>query len=110
MKKLLFAFVIILGISFTSCYKEPENGIAKIRVNNSSVYGQPSANVTLTGPPGSNINVSGLTDMNGDWVYEHEPALEVILTISASYGASTGSGIIRIKPNETSSKIVTLSP
>lgn len=110
MKKILFAFVIILGIAFTSCYKEPENGIAKIRVNNSSLFPQQSATVTLTGPPGSYINVSGLTDSYGYWVYEHDPALEVILNISASYGASTGSGIIRIKPNETSSTIVTLSP
>ena len=95
---------------FTSCYKEPENGIAKIRINNSAGMAQPSAYVTLTGPPSSYINVSGITDMYGNWEYEHDPALEVILNVSASYGASTGSGIVRIEPNKKASVTITLYP
>ena len=108
--KILLLLVVSSGLLLTSCYKAPVNGIAKIKVVTSGIYVQPGANVTLTGPTGSPINVSGLTDMSGQFEYEHDPALEVILSVSASYGASSGAGIIRINPNETSSTTITLNP
>lgn len=110
MKKILLVLVIAAGLALSSCYKEPENGVAKIKVVTSMVYIQPGATVHLDGPAGSNIHVSGLTDMNGVFEYEHDPALEVILTVTATYGPSSGAGIIRISPDETNSTTITLYP
>ncbi len=110
MKKILLLLVVSTGLLLTSCYKEPENGIAKIIVIDDNDFRVPSANVTLTGPVGSYINESGITNFNGEWEYEHDPALEVILQIHAtsSTGPEYGDAIIRITPDKTSTETVKL--
>ncbi len=105
MKKILLLFICSAGLMLSSCYKEPENGVAKIRVVDiNDVYVQ-GANIQLTGPTGSYINVSGTTDFTGTWEYIHDPALEVILHVhvTAPSGPAFGDNIIRITPDETES-------
>lgn len=103
MKKIVFTLVIASGFLLSSCYKAPENGTAKIIVVDVNDFRVPTANITLTGPTGSDINVSGISGLNGEWIYTHDPALEVILNVdvTSSTGPETGAGIIRIKPDET---------
>jgi hypothetical protein len=114
MKKLIVACLIVSGLLLTSCYKEPENGIAKITIVNSSLFRQPGADVHLKGPAGSYIDVYKTTDLNGEIVYEHDPALEVILTVKATYTDATGlheaNGIVRIIPDKTANETFVLYP
>ena len=108
MKKIIFTIVIASGLLLTACYKAPEDGIAKIIVVDTNDFRVPTANITLTGPTGSFINVSGISNFNGEWIYTHDPALEVILNVNATSqdGLQTGYGIIRIKPDETATTII----
>lgn len=108
MKKIILLLVVSTGLLLTSCYKEPENGVATIRVVDENVFRVPNATVTLTGPAGSYIHVSGVTDFNGEWTYEHDPALEVILHIHAtsSTGPEFGDAMVRIVPDETAEQTV----
>jgi len=108
MKKILLLLVATTSLLLTSCYQEPVNGVAKITVIDENEFRVPSANVTLTGPTGSYISVSGITDFNGEWLYEHDPALEVILQVHAtsSTGPEYGDAIVRIVPNKTTNETV----
>jgi hypothetical protein len=104
MKKLILLFVIVSGLMAASCYKEPERGITKITTNYQNFH-QPGVDVHLYGPSGSQIDHHLLTDQNGQVVYEHDPALEVILNAYCSFTDGTGfhycSGIVRITPDKT---------
>lgn len=103
MKKILLLFVVFSGLLLTSCYKDPANGIARITVVDVNAFKISAANVQLTGPTGSYINESGITNFKGEWEYIHDPALEVILQVhvTSSTGPEFGDGIIRIEPDET---------
>ena len=110
MKKLfLFLSILVLAGAFSSCYQPPSPGTGKVTVVDQNDFRVPSATVKLSQPgqlgTGYIIN-EGLTNMSGEYSYTHEPALEVILDISATYGTAVGQGIIRIKPNETSTETV----
>ena len=110
MKKYVLIIIGVLGIcTFSSCYQEPGPGTGKVRVVDASDFLVPSATVKLSQPGqlGTGYIVfEGLTNMSGEISYTHEPALEVILNISATSGALVGQGIIRIKPDETSTETV----
>lgn len=110
MKKfLLISAVVVAAGMFSSCYQDPGPGTGKVIVVDVNDFRVPSATVKLSQPgqlgTGYIVN-EGLTDVNGEYAYTHEPALEVILNISATYGAAVGQGIIRIKPDETSTETV----
>jgi hypothetical protein len=110
MKKfLLFVAIVIAAGSFSSCYEPPGPGTGKVIVVDINDFRVPSANVKLSQPgqlgTGYIVN-EGLTNQNGEYSYTHEPALEVILDISATFGTAVGQGIIRIKPDETSTETV----
>lgn len=110
MKKFLtlFAFAAIIGGTY-SCYGEPDPGSGTIIVVDVNDFRVPSATVKLSQPgqlgTGYIVN-EGFTNSNGEYTYTHEPALEVILNVSATFGTATGQGIIRIKPNEHSTETV----
>ena len=108
-KYLLFVLIAVGAGALTSCYKDPDPGTGKVIVIDVNDFRVPSADVKLSQPgqlgTGYIVN-EGLTDQNGEYSYTHTPALEVILNISATFGAATGQGIIRIKPNETSTETV----
>ena len=108
MKKIILSIVVASGLLLTSCYKAPEDGVAKIIVVDTNDFRVPAANITLTGPPGSFINVSGMSNLSGEWIYTHDPALAVILNVhvESSTGPESGDGIIRITPDETSSATI----
>ena len=115
MKKILFLIVVSTGLLLTSCYKAPDNGIAKITIVTSTYFRQPGVDVQLVGPPTSYINEHFLTDMNGEIQYEHDPALEVILNVHATYTDPLSvfheaHGIIRIIPDETANETYVLNP
>ncbi len=114
MKKILFFLLVSTGLLLTSCYKEPENGIAKITIVSSSYFRQPWVDVQLVGPPTSYINEHFLTDMNGEIQYEHDPALEVILNVHATYTDVTGfheaHEMVRIRPDQTVNETFVLNP
>jgi len=118
MKKLTTGFILFSAIlGFTSCYEDPKAGTAKIIVVDSYDFRVPSANVQLSQPGIGHgyINVSGLTDLNGEFLYTHQDfqvdhGLEVILDIDATYNTSVGQGIIRIKPGETTTQTVKIYP
>ncbi len=110
MKKYLLIFVTLAAVAaFSSCYEPPGPGTGKVIVIDQNDFRVPSATVKLSQPgqlgTGYIVN-EGLTDLNGEYSYTHEPALEVILDISATYGTAVGQGIIRIKPDETSTETV----
>lgn len=105
MKKIALMLTLGLVVGLTSCYQEPQFGTAKITVVDLNDFRVPNANVTLS-QDGSHIISEGLTDMQGEYNYTHDPALEVILDVEATEGTRTGNGSIRIKPNQTSQEIV----
>ncbi len=114
MKKLSFLVVVAFVVMLSSCYQAPERGKAKFTILNSSNFRVDGANIQLTGPTGSYINVGGVTDFNGEWIYEHDPALEVILDVYAWKNDATGlhetHGIIRITPDKTENETFILYP
>ena len=110
MKKYILFLVVAVGLGASySCYSPPGFGTGKIIVVDEFDFRVPSATVKLSQPgqlgTGFIIN-EGLTNMSGEYSYTHEPALEVILNISATSGSAVGSGIIRIKPDETATETV----
>lgn len=115
MKKILLLLVVSTGLLLTSCYKEPENGIAKITIVTSSYFRQSGVDVHLYGPATSYIDLHLITDFNGEIVYEHDPALEVILNVHATYTDPSSvlheaHGIVRITPDETADETYVLYP
>jgi len=115
MKKQLLFLLIAIGLSASySCYEAPKPGTGKVIVIDINDFRVPSADVKLSQPGqlGTGFIVDeGLTNQNGEYSYTHEDpnvdmGLEVILNISATYGSAVGQGIIRIKPDETSSETV----
>lgn len=110
MKKYIHLLIIAIGVGGTySCYSPPGFGTGKIIVVDVNDFKVPFASVKLSQPgqlgTGYIIN-EGMTNTSGEYSYTHEPALEVILDVSATYGTAVGSGIIRIKPDETSTETV----
>lgn len=97
---------------FTSCYQTPEIGTAKITILNSAGYREPGATVHLYGPTGSYIDVWGITDLNGEFFYEHDKNLAVVLNVHAenTSGTSWSDGIIRIEPDMNEVESYTLYP
>jgi hypothetical protein len=115
MKKILLLIVVSTGLLLSSCYKEPENGIAKITIVSSVYYRQPGVDVHLYGPPTSYIDMHLMTNFNGEVVYEHDPSLEVILNVHATYTDPSSVfhevyGIIRIMPDEKVEETFVLNP
>jgi hypothetical protein len=110
MKKIILFFVIAVGVGASySCYGDPQPGTGKVIVIDVNDFRVPSATVKLAQPGqlGTGFIVNeGFTNAQGEYSYTHEPALEVILDISATFGTATGQGIIRIKPDETSVETV----
>jgi hypothetical protein len=115
MKKLALVFVIALGaLASYSCYGDPGPGTGKVIIIDVNDFRVPAATVKLSQPGQLNTGFivnEGLTDQNGEYTYTHrdfqvDMGLEVILNISASYGSAVGQGIIRIKPDETSTETV----
>jgi hypothetical protein len=115
MKKLSLIILIAIGLGASySCYSDPKPGTGKVIVIDVNDFRVPSATVKLSQPGqlGTGFIVNeGLTDMNGEYSYTHQDpnvdmGLEVILEISATFGTAVGQGIIRIKPDETSTETV----
>jgi hypothetical protein len=115
MKKIIFLLVAAHGLLLTSCYKAPENGFAKITILDSFSFRQPGADVHFYGPTGSFIDDHRTTDQNGEILYEHDPALEVILHVHATYTDPSSNfheafGIVRITPDKTANETFVLTP
>lgn len=112
MKRMMIVCLLVNVIGLTSCYQTPEIGTAKITIYNSSGYREPGATVHLYGPSGSYIDHSGITDMNGEFYYEHDKNLQVILNVHAenTSGTSWCDGIIRIEPDKNENESYTLYP
>lgn len=72
-------------------------------VINSSKNRVPNATVKLSN---GNINEVLMTDVNGVCAYENK--LEVILNIEARRGTQVGTGILRVKPGQTNTSVVTI--
>jgi hypothetical protein len=68
MKRIILIFITLTGL-LSSCYKAPENGIAKIIILSKACYRQPGVDVQLLGPAGSYIDEHMITDLNGEIVY-----------------------------------------
>lgn len=103
---------ILLVVFLYSCYQPPEKGTAKITIYNSSDYREPNATVHIYGPAGSYIDIWGVTNMNGEYLYEHDKNLSVVLSIHAENSAGTSwcDGIIRIEPDLNEVESYTLYP
>lgn len=115
MKRILLLLVFSSGLLLNSCYKAPENGIAKITILDSSHFRQAGVDVHLFGPSGSFIDLHRMTDFNGEIIYEHDPALEVILNVHATYTDPSSVfheayGIVRIIPDKTANETFVLTP
>src|SRR5688572_14737590 len=105
MKKLILLAVVASSLMLSSCYKESENGVAKITIySNVGHLRVPNVDVHLFGPPGSYIDRHFITDQMGEVIYEHDPALEVVLKVHATITDGSGfreaKGIIRITPDK----------
>lgn len=100
----------LLGL--TACYQTPEVGTAKITIFNSSDYREPAAIIHLYGPPGSYIDKWGVADMNGEFIYEHDKNLSVVLNVHAENASGTSwcDGILRIEPDKNEVESYKLYP
>lgn len=100
----LFAILCIWAI-FTpySCYKEPKPGVGRVIVINQNKNRVPNATVKLSN---GNINETRMTDVNGVCTYENK--LEVILNVEARRGTQVGTGILRVKPGQTNTSVITI--
>lgn len=105
MKKNIFFFISLIGLLlfFPSCYKEPKPGVGRVIVINASKNRVPNATVKLSN---GNINETMMTDVNGVCTYENK--LEVILNVEARRGTQMGSGILRVKPGQTNTSVITI--
>lgn len=115
MKKIIYIFLVSIAIvSFGSCYTNPDPGTGVIIVLDANDFRVPAAYVRLSQPgqTGAGIIINeGFTGNDGEYAYSHtDPengmALEVILNIYAEKDGKVGQGIIRIKPEETSTETV----
>lgn len=106
-KSAAFLFLFIIGLAGTlslqSCYKEPKEGNARIIIIDENQLRVPYATVRLYQ---GDINYVNNSDYDGVAMFDN--LLEVILTVEAKKGAKIGSGIARIKPDETITEVVTI--
>lgn len=102
---IFFLFIMVLGGAFSlqSCYKEPKKGNARIIVIDEHQLRVPYANVRLYG---GDVNLMGNTDYDGSAMFSN--LLEVVLTVEAKKAAKQGSGIARIKPDQTITEVITI--
>lgn len=107
MKSQLSAWIIsliaLMSITLHSCYKEPRPGIGRVIVINQNKNRVPNATVKLSN---GNINETLMTDVNGTCTYENK--LEVILNVEARRGTQVGTGILRVKPGQTNTSVITI--
>ena len=112
MKKIFLLSVASIGLLLTSCYKEPTKGTAKVIVIDEYDFRVPAADVTLhkhDSPPGY-INAHGITNQQGEFVYEHDKPLEVILEVNVTAGPKWGTNIVDIKPDQQATVTVKIHP
>lgn len=100
---ILFLLAISATFSLQSCYKQPGTGDARIIVIDENQLRVPYATVRLYQ---GDINEVSSTDYDGVVLFENQ--LEVILNVEAKKGAKIGSGIARIKPDQTITEVVTI--
>jgi hypothetical protein len=110
MKKSLIQRIIFILIVATlpfmqSCYKEPGPGKVKIIILDANKFRVVNATVKIS-QTGSFINESLVTDYKGE--VEWENPLEVIMNVDVKKGALLGSGIIRVKPGESRTTVITI--
>lgn len=117
-RTLLFAFVAVLGVALSSGCRKKADTIAIIYVRDVAnqlvsgaqvvVYGQSTtnqpANVVLYDTTTS--NTSGEAQFNFNDVYQLGQAGVAVLNIEATYGGSTGQGIIKVEQEVTSTETV----
>jgi len=104
MKKIFhILFLVTLSVSWSSCYKEPKPGIGRVIVIDDKKFRVPNAQVKLSN---GNINETLMTDVNGECKYENK--LEVILNVNVKRGTKIGSGILRVKPGQTNTSVITI--
>jgi hypothetical protein len=117
-RTLLFAFVAVLGVALSSGCRKKADTIAIIYVRDVAnqlvsgatvvLYGQSTtnqpANVVLYDTTTS--NTSGEARFNFNDVYQLGQAGVAVLNIEATYGGSTGQGIIKVEQEVTSTETV----
>jgi hypothetical protein len=117
-RTLLFAFVAVLGVALSSGCRKKADTIAIIYVRDVAnqlvsgatvvLYGQSTtnqpANVVLYDTTTS--NTSGEAQFNFNDVYQLGQAGVAVLNIEATYGGSTGQGIIKVEQEVTSKETV----
>jgi len=117
-RTLLFAFVAVLGVALSSGCRKKADTIAIIYVRDVAnqlvsgatvvLYGQSTtnqpANVVLYDTTIS--NTSGEAKFNFNDVYQLGQAGVAVLNIEASFGGSTGQGIIKVEQEVTSEETV----
>jgi|APGre2960657404_1045060.scaffolds.fasta_scaffold92884_2 hypothetical protein len=117
-RTLLFAFVAVLGVALSSGCRKKADTIAIIYVRDVAnqlvsgaqvvLYGQSTtnqpANVVLYDTTTS--NTSGEAQFNFNDVYQLGQAGVAVLNIEATYGGSTGQGIIKVEQEVTSTETV----
>jgi len=117
-RTLLFAFVAVLGVALSSGCRKKADTIAIIYVRDVAnqlvsgatvvLYGQSTtnqpANVVLYDTTTS--NTSGEARFNFNDVYQLGQAGVAVLNIEATYGGSTGQGIIKVEQEVTSKETV----
>lgn len=125
MKKITALALLALGLGLTSCYQNPEPGVAIITVLDPNDFRVPEAEVRFyqSGNGGGVIDEKRFTDLQGICSFIHgknayqyideetgrslialcgdEAYCEVILNVTATAQNKLGTTIVRIKPGET---------
>lgn len=100
---ILFIMAVSATFSLQSCYKVPKEGSARIIVIDENQLRVPFATVRLFR---ADVSFAGTTDHNGIVLFEN--LLEVILTVEAKRANKVGTGVARIKPDQTITEVVTI--
>lgn len=104
--------ILTLIVSASSCYKNPKHGIARIIViDGNTKLRVPNAIVKLHQ---KDVNETLMTDAYGLAIYSTEGSVleevpvEQVLNCDASKAGKLGSGIVKVKPNQTITEVISI--
>jgi hypothetical protein len=112
----LFSFVALLGLTFSSGCRKKKSTTAKIIVRdetnalvigaNVHVYGESTTNKPSVIDATSSSDYKGEAFFNYDDIFQLGQAGVAVLNIDCSYGIKTGSGIIKIEAEQENTETV----